>query len=95
MTGETVDMVVISCISDETVVVGDLVKGAVLVVVVVVVVVVIVVVDVEKVVSKTVAVSVVDNTLFNFSCSGSCDEDGTVAGSSSGVMVDGVVIAIK
>lgn len=86
--GKTVDIPVIACIGVGVVVVGDLVESVVLVVVVVVV----VVVGVVKVVSKTASFSVVDNTLFSFSCSCSGNEDGTVAGNSSGVIVDGVVI---
>ena len=79
---------VIACIGVGVVVVGDLVESVVLVVVVVVV----VVVGVVKVVSKTASFSVVDNTLFSFSCSCSGNEDGTVAGNSGGVIVDGVVM---
>ena len=87
--GKTVVIPVIACIGVGVVVVGDLVESVVLVVVVVVVV---VVVGVVKVVSKTASFSVVDNTLFSFSCSCSGNEDGTVAGNSGGVIVDGVVM---
>jgi len=86
--GKTVVIPVIACIGVGVVVVGDLVESVVLVVVVVVV----VVVGVVKVVSKTASFSVVDNTLFSFSCSCSGNEDGTVAGNSGGVIVDGVVM---
>ena len=86
--GKTVVIPVIACIGVGVVVVGDLVESVVLVVVVVVV----VVVGVVNVVSKTASFSVVDNTLFSFSCSCSGNEDGTVAGNSGGVIVDGVVM---
>ena len=86
--GKTVVIPVIACIGVGVVVVGDLVESVMLVVVVVVV----VVVGVVKVVSKTASFSVVDNTLFSFSCSCSGNEDGTVAGNSGGVIVDGVVM---
>jgi len=82
--GEIVDIVVTVCIGIDVVVVG-----------VVVVVVVVVVIGVVKVVSKAASFFVVDNTLFNFSCSGNGNEAGTVAGissSSSGAIVDGVVM---
>ena len=67
------------------VLVGEIVESAVLKMVFVVV----VVIGVVKVVSKTASLSVVDKSLFNFSCSGNGNECGTAAGI-SGEIVDGV-----